>query len=334
MSRCAANDLSHLTTMAEPPMQAGQPSPSRAARAEGPAGLNRALEDLVARRADLRAMALMRVLFGAIVIRHLWPDVTSDVTPVERFHVPWWSWLPVPSPGQYHALVWLGVAAGAAMVLGVAARAATVTATAVVLYLQLVDMTSFAHNRGFLIWILVGLSLLPTGGAFTVVNPLRRWARPRFPSLVPPGEGRPPFGPVWPVFLLQVVTSSVYLTSGGTKLLDADWRSGLVLHDRMIRHEHLIPVDGWLYDVLVSRAFHHLLSPVAIVTELFIGLGLWFDRTRRWAVAVAIVFHAAIEITASVQTFSYSAIAVLLIWTVPTVGRRAGDLTGPAGAPR
>jgi uncharacterized membrane protein YphA (DoxX/SURF4 family) len=285
-----------------------------------PRRLDAWLDALVERRENLRSIALMRVLFGAIVIRHLWPDLQSSITPVERFHVPWWSWLPLPSPSLYRVLLWIGVAAGLAMLLGLVTRLATVTAFAVVSYLVFVDMTGFAHNRGFLVWMLFGLSLLPTGAAYTVLNLRRRFdhSRPTGGSTAGPDI----VGPVWPVLLLQVVVSSMYLTSGTTKLLNPDWRSGLVLWDRTVRQDHLIPFDDWIYDMLTSRTFHYFLSPSAIAVELFLGIGLWFGRTRRLAVALAILFHASIEITASVQTFSYSAIAALLIWSVPTLTKR------------
>lgn len=289
--------------------------------------MNRFLDRVVERQGDLRALAAMRMLFGVIVVRHLWPDLRAPVVAVERFHVPWWSWLPVPSPAVYRGLVWLGVAAGVAMALGLASRVATATAFVVVTYLLLVDMMGFGHNRAFLVWMLFGLALLPTGGAFTVGAVGRRVrGRPR-----PPGAT---IGPLWPVFLLQVVVSSVYLTSGLTKLANPDWRSGLVLWDRVVGHAHLIPFDGWIQDVLVSRGFHRLLAPSAIAVEVFLGIGLWLRRTRPVAVAVAVVFHLSIELTASVQTFSYSAIAALLIWTVPPPWEsRDRAATAPAVTP-
>jgi uncharacterized membrane protein YphA (DoxX/SURF4 family) len=265
-----------------------------------------ALDGIVDGWGSLRAIALMRLLFGVIVIRHLWPDLRASVTPVERFHVPWWSWLPVPPPLAYRGLVWLGVAAGVAMVLGLAPRLATRTAFAVVTYLVFVDMTSFAHNRGFLVWMLFGLSLLPTGGAFSLSRTPHRQA----------------VGPLWPVLLSRIVVSTVYLTSGLTKLLNPDWRGGLVLWDRVLRHEHLIPFDGWMHDVLTARLFHQLLSPAAIAVELFVGIGLWLVRTRLTAIWIALAFHVSIELAASVQTFSYSAIAALLLWVTPRVGDR------------
>lgn len=262
------------------------------------------LDELVDARGSLRAIALLRVLLGVIVIRHLFPDLRADVVPVERFHVPWWSWLPVPSPSVYRALAWLGVAAGAAMAVGQAARIATRTAFAVVTYLLVVDMTGFAHNRGFLVWLLFGLCLVPTRGPFAASTN----------------------GYLWPVVLLRVLVSTVYLTSGATKLANPDWRSGLVLWDRVVRHEEAIPFHGWVVDVVTSRAFHHILSPAAIAIELFIGIALWSRAARLTAIWVAIVFHTSIELTASVQTFSYSALAALLLWVTPV--ERARTLTG------
>lgn len=67
-------------------------------------------------------------------------------------------------------------------------------------------------------------------------GPIRRWwtRRPR----------RPAVGYLWPVLMLRIVVSSVYLTSGVTKLANPDWRSGLVLSDRVVRYQQQIPFDG------------------------------------------------------------------------------------------
>lgn len=266
---------------------------------------------------DLRLVGLMRSAFGLIVIRHFWSDLTADRVPVEYFHDPWWSWLPVPGAGQYRMLLWVAVAAAVFMIVGVAARAATAVAFAVVLYLLVVDVTGFAHNRGFLTWMLFGLTLLPTDRSWSVKSLL---ARRRGMPLQTHGFS-------WPVAMLRLIASGVYLASGGTKLIDSAWRSGLVLWDRTVRLQDAIPsfFDGWVHDMLVSRGFHRLLSPVAIATELVIAIGLWFPRTRRWALALAIAFHVSIEITARVQTFSYSALAALLIWLIPIVPSSTGE---------
>lgn len=258
---------------------------------------------------DLSLVGLMRALFGLIVIAHLWPDLTADRLPVERFYEPWWSWWPVPGPGGYRLLLWMAAAAGVLMVAGLAARVATVAAFVLVFYLLAVDVSTFAHNRAFLTWMLFGLAWLPND---------RSWS---LPALWAYKRGRPlaTVGLTWPVVMLRLVVSGVYLASGGTKLLDSDWRSGLVLWDRTVRYQNTIPsaFDGWIHDLLISRGFHRVLAPGAIAMELFLAVGLWLPRTRRWALVVAVAFHASIELTSKVQTFSYSALAALLIWMVP-----------------
>jgi hypothetical protein len=199
-------------------------------------------------------------------------------------------------------LVWVGLAAGGTMTLAlsasrvaqVAAVWATRVACAVALYLVVLDAVEFGHNRAFLVWLLFGLSLLPAGA----------------------------IGPWWPVLMLRVIVSSVYLTSATTKLFNPDWRSGLVLYDRVQRYRHTIPFDGWPYDVVTSRAFHTVFSPTAIALELAIGLGFWFARTRLAAIWLALLFHLSIEIAAEVQTFSYSAAVATLLWVVPSCGDR------------
>jgi hypothetical protein len=61
---------------------------------------------------------------------------------------------------------------------------------------------------------------------------------------------------------------------------------------------------------------------VIICTELFIAVGLWWRRTRYAAVWLAVCFHLAIEVAASVQVFSYLGIAALVIWAVPSTRDR------------
>lgn len=274
-------------------------------RPAGPRLLDLVIDD----RADLRLIGLMRMLFGAIVIRHFWPTITADRLPAERFITPWWDWLPVPGVGGYELVLWTGVVAGALMIVGLASRLATVAAFGSVLYLLVIDLGGFAHNRAYLTWMLFGLALLPTGRSFALDAVVARRRR-RSPSTI---------GFTWPLVMLRVVASTVYLTSATTKLLNPDWVGGLVLWDRTVRTQYLIPsaFDGWIHDVLVSRWFHRVLSPAALATEFVIGIGLWFPRTRRFAIATAFAFHLSIEITASVQTFSYSGISALIIWLIP-----------------
>jgi hypothetical protein len=59
-----------------------------------------------------------------------------------------------------------------------------------------------------------------------------------------------------------------------------------------------------------------------VLTELFIAVGLWWRGTRYAAVWLAVIFHLTIEASAAVQVFSFLAIAVLVIWAVPSTRDR------------
>jgi hypothetical protein len=263
----------------------------------------RRLTTLVDDEGDLRPLCFMRAVLGVVLLLHLRPDLTRDRTPYDRFHEPWWDWLPTPSPEQYRALLWVGVGLGVAMILGCACRLVVPLASALVLYQMTADLTSFSHNRAFLSWLLFGLSWLPTDRWLAV----DRW--------LPWGTaGRGVVGLRWPVYLLRGIAALVYLSSGISKWFDADWRSGQVLWARVQLGVENVPFGGWLFDLVTSRGFYRVAAPTVLATEVAIGLGLWFRPTRRLVMVLAVLFHVSIEITASVQTFSYSALAALLIW--------------------
>ena len=268
---------------------------------------------------SLRAVALVRLLFGPIVVFHLWGFLVAALdgrTYQGRFHEPFWAWLPHPPASLYTVMIAVGVVAGVAMTVGLASRLATTTAFAVVAYNLLLDQTAFQHNRAFLVMNLGMLALQPTGLALSLDA-----RRHRLRTGHPPSD----LGLLWPLRLQRLLLSSVYLASAGSKLLDPDWRSGLVLWDRVARFSFRIealPFGDGLADLLTDRWVYWWFAPVVLGTELFIGLGLWSGRTRLAAIWVAVAFHLSIEVSADVHTFSYAALAALAVWAVPSTRDR------------
>jgi hypothetical protein len=115
----------------------------------------------------------------------------------------------------------------------------------------------------------------------------------------------------------------VYGASGFSKLVDPDWFGGTVTWQRVERaQDQLDAFPGWLVSVLTDRGFHTGAAKFIVLTELFIALGLWWRGTRYAVAWVAVVFHVSIEGSASVQVFSLLAIAVLLVWAVPSTRDR------------
>ncbi len=264
---------------------------------------------------DARAVAVLRIALGPITLLHLQPfldDARAGLSYDDHFWHPFVSSFPEVPAGVWFAMLWAGAVAAVLMTVGLWTRLATATAFTVVAANLLLSTTHFRHNRTFLMILLGGVALMDSGRVLSVdAWRARRRSRDAPSTTIP----------LWALWMLRAQVPLVYLASGISKLVDPDWISGLVLWDRVVRYRHVLeptPLPDWAVDLLTERWFHYLLGPAAVATELLIGFGLWFTRTRLAAVWLAIVFHVMIEISASVEVFSLAAVAALSIWVTPS----------------
>ncbi len=277
-------------------------------------------DELVGRPVSMRAMALLRILIGPVVLMHLRPFIERarqgriyrDV-----FYSPYADWYPELPRSIYVALLWVAALAAVAMTIGVFTRIATVTVFAIVAYNLFLSTTHLHNNRAYLVSVLAALAVTPCGRELSV----DAWWRRRRGVVAVPATS-----PAWPLWLLRFVAASVYGASGLSKLLDPDWFGGTVTwHRLMLVRDRLEAsvLPAWAIDILTDRAFHTAAAKVIVATELFIAIGLWWRRTRYAAVWIAVCFHVAIQLSARVEVFSYLAIAALVIWVVPSTRDRA-----------
>jgi len=292
-------------------------------------GMVARLDELLGRRVSMRALALLRVLAGPAVLLHLQPflsDALDGRTYRDAFYEPYAAWYPELPDSVYVGLLALAAVAAVAMSLGFLTRVATATTFAIVAYNLFLSTTHFHNNRAYLVIVLGLLAVAPCGRELS----LDAWRRRR--------RGRPAMdttAPAWPLWLLRFECTAVYGASGLSKLLDPDWFGGTVTWQRVVRARDQLeawPLPDWAVSALTDRGFHTGAAKLIVLTELFVATGLWWRGTRYVAVWVAVGFHLAIEGSASVQVFSYLAIAVLVVWAVPATRERV--LRIDASAPR
>jgi len=278
-----------------------------------------ALDEALGRRVSMRALALLRVLVGPVVLLHLRPllaDAADGRIYRDTFYEPYAAWYPELPRALYVGLLWAGAAAAVAMTVGLATRFATAATVGVVAYNLFLSTTHVHNNRAFLAVVLAGLAVAPCGRELSVDAWLRR--RRGLPPL-------PLTAPAWPLLLLRFEASVVYGASGLSKLVDPDWFGGTVTWHRVVRVRDELtasPLPGWAIDVLTERSFHTYAAKVIVLTEVFLAVGLWWRGTRDVAVWVAVCFHVTIQLTARVEVFSYLAVAALVIWAVPATRDR------------
>jgi uncharacterized membrane protein len=291
-----------------------------AATAQAPAharGLAAGFDDLLGRAVSMRALALLRILAGPVVLLHLQTflsDAFDGRIYRDAFYESYAAWYPALPDAVYVGLLCVAAAAAVAMSVGFLTRLATATTFVIVAYNLFLSTTHFHNNRAYLVIVLGLLALAPCGRELS----LDAWIRRR--------RGRPaldPSAPAWPLWLLRFECAAIYGASGLSKLVDPDWFGGTVTWQRVVRsQDQLDALPNWAVSLLTDRSFHTGAAKFIVLTELFIAAGLWWRGTRYPAVWVAVAFHVAIEWSASVQVFSYLAIAVLVIWAVPSTRDR------------
>jgi hypothetical protein len=274
-------------------------------------------DELLGRAVSMRALALLRVFTGPVVLLHLQPFLADGLegrSYQDAFYEPYAAWYPELPETVYTGLLLLAAAAAVAMSLGLLTRVTTATTFAIVAYNVFLSTTHFHNNRAYLMIVLGLLAVAPCGRELS----LDAWLRRR--------RGRParePTAPAWPLWLLRFECAAIYGASGLSKLVDPDWFGGTVTWQRVVRaRDELGALPDWTVSIVTDRSLHIGAAKFIVLTELFIAVGLWWRGTRYAAVWVAVAFHIAIEFSASVQVFSFLAIAVLVVWAVPSTRDR------------
>jgi hypothetical protein len=252
----------------------------------------------------------VRVIVGALLFWHAL-GAARDLAVAgyfgDFFHMPLVPAALVPSRTVYVVSLGVRLLLAVLVVVGHRARGALLVSAVLGLWVLLANRLEFHHNRYALYLYALLLSLTPCDRSHLLLD-----------GADEPAEERT--GPFWAVLVAQVQVALVYLASGGSKLLDADWRDGLVLADRIHRYAHVAIHHGVPSGVvgLLGRAdVSSALAKLAIMTELLVAVGLFIRRARVYALWWGVWFHLLIQLTSEVEVFTWLAIAVYGFFVTP-----------------
>ena len=115
----------------------------------------------------------------------------------------------------------------------------------------------------------------------------------------------------WPIRLLQVQLTLIYVFAAQTKLAEPSWVNGSSLFYAWHTEGRwvLLRVPEWLSTnaVLVNAA-----TWAAVITEIAIALLVWNRRCRPWVLAIGVLLHLAMMLTLSIGYFSFAVYVVYL----------------------
>jgi hypothetical protein len=257
---------------------------------------------------DAYVLGPVRAAVGALL---WWQALTSanELARVgyfgDRFHLPMIPEALVPPHQLYAVLLAAQICLAMMVTFGVRARPALAASAALGMWLLLCDRNQFHHNRYSLFCYAFLLALTPSDRSWRAVDA---------------GVLASRAGPWWGVRLTQLQVSLVYLASGGSKLLDPDWRDGLVIGDRMVRYAHLAVAKGVPFGVVRALSqpdFASAIAKLAITMELFLCVALLLRPTRVVALWWGLWFHVAIQATSNVETFGLLTLSMYGVFVTP-----------------
>jgi vitamin K-dependent gamma-carboxylase len=232
------------------------------------------------RPVSIGGLAFFRFLFGMIgfvsALRFLAYGWVDEFFVRPRFFFKY-GFAPFVEPLSHtgmHAVFWVMAASGLAVALGLFYRAAVATFFVTITYVQLIDVTNYL-NHYYLVSLLAALAFfVPAAGAYS----LDAWRRGARQATVP----------LWCYALLRFQVAVVYTFAGVAKV-GSDWLLAGQPLDIWLSSRTDLPVLGPL---LALPAAPLVMSWAGCLFDLTIALWLSLDRTRPFAFAAVLVFHA------------------------------------------
>jgi Vitamin K-dependent gamma-carboxylase len=196
--------------------------------------------------------------------------------------------------------------AAASLLVGYRSRLAAGTVLACLVWFNHVDPAVMNAGDQLLRDIGLVLALAPAGAALSV-DAARRGRDGGF--------WRCPRRAAWPLRLVQVQISLMYLASVAWKLQGATWRDGTAV-SYPLRVPGIARAPG--VDALVtSLPLAHVLTWGTLTLELCIGVLVWNRRLRPWVLAAGLAFHLSIEATLAPGFFSWAVLVGYVAFVPP-----------------
>ena len=129
--------------------------------------------------------------------------------------------------------------------------------------------------------------------------------------------------PNWPIRLIQLQLSIIYLASARSKLSGGTWENGTaVSYALRIEDMQRVPLPHWF---VTNAPAMNLMTWATIATELAVGILVWFPRFRPWVLAAGVLLHLMIDVNIQIGIFSYAMFVMYLAWIPPETVKHLPD---------
>jgi hypothetical protein len=221
---------------------------------------------------------------------------------------PWHTWGLLGFAGGKPVIVAVLVAliiASVALTVGFFTRAAAVIVFVALLSLQRRNPFVFNSGDALLRDLSFYLMLAPAGLAFSV----DRWRRARQSFWDAPARA------VWPLRLIQVQFTIVYLAAVWGKVRGVNWNDGTaVSYSLRLTDYERFPVPSFIEN---SLFISNVLTIGTVGLELALAILVWNRKLRPWVLLLGVSLHLGIEYSLRVGFYSLAVLALYLAFVPP-----------------
>ena len=120
---------------------------------------------------------------------------------------------------------------------------------------------------------------------------------------------------IWPARLMQMQMALIYLSTFSEKVQGAEWRDGSALYyvSRLDQFFSRFPLPAGPFN---SLFFLNLLSWGTLCVEGSLPFALWWKKTRKIALILALIFHLCVDYTMNLFLFQWIMIVGLISFLV------------------
>jgi len=125
--------------------------------------------------------------------------------------------------------------------------------------------------------------------------------------------------PNWPIRLLQVQLSIIYIAAAQVKLSGEPWLHGTAVSYvlRLEDMQRVIAPEWFATNALAMN----MLTWGTIAVELAVGILVWFPRFRPWVLAAGVLMHLLIDAYVQIGIFSYAMFVMYFAWLSPETAK-------------
>ena len=129
--------------------------------------------------------------------------------------------------------------------------------------------------------------------------------------------------PNWPIRLIQVQFSLIYIAAAQVKLSGDAWLGGTaVSYVLRLKDMQRVPFPRWLATNALAM---NAVTWGALAIELAVGVLVWFPRFRPWVLFAGVLLHLMVEVHIQIGIFSYAMLVMYLAWISPITVQRAPE---------